>query len=275
MLREALSLDEKVFGNSGSILESLGKVGRDLSDLAKYTEMEKKFREELAVRKKTLGSDHAQTLRSMNKLRSTLHRQCEYRQAEEMQRQILAQHNKIFGTEHPETLRQRGHLAQILACQTKYAEAVQTERDTLALKDRILGEQHPDTLSSVLHLAQYLDDEGKYDECVVYYERASTGYRDTLGPDHPTTKRWTFIYDALREVVDIGDWKKSKGPETTNAASVSTVSDTQASNTNELTLRPKQRWRPDLKKWKAGKDTLHRWFTEEDMGKERKRRDLA
>jgi tetratricopeptide (TPR) repeat protein len=263
MLRGALTLDEKIFGKSHSILESLGKVGRTLNDLAKYTDMEKRLREELALRTKTLGSEHTQTLQSMENLRTTLHRQDEFKMAEKVQRQLLALKSKKSGKEHPETLRQRGHLAHILACQTRYAEAEQLERETLALKDRILGAQHPDTLASVLNLAHYLDDQEQYEDALNFYKRACTGYQATLGPDHETTKKWTYIYDALKEVVDSGQLK-SKSLTTTHAPFVSVVSEAKASNTTELVLRPKGWWRPDLKKWKTRK---HRWFAEEESKK--------
>ncbi|KAF2823384.1 HET-domain-containing protein [Ophiobolus disseminans] len=274
MLLDTLELEEKLFGKSQCVLESLGQVGWALRERAMYMDMEKHIRERLAERARTFGSDHAQTLLVTNHLRTILYRQSKYKEAEEVQKQLLVLYNKTLGPEHPEVLVQRGHLGNVLACQLRFAEAAQLQRDTIELMDRVLGERHPTTLAALVNMACYLDDQELYVDALPWYKRASEGYQATLGPDHQLTKIWSGIYEAVQEVFDSGVLK-NKSPETAGTASASTVPQSQASSTTELALRPKEWWRPQSRKWKAGKDTLHRWFTEGDGVKEHKKKDLA
>jgi Tetratricopeptide repeat len=51
----------------------------------------------------------------------------------------------------------------------------------------VLEKKHPDTLLNVWCFANFLDTQQRYDEAEPLYRRASTGFRETLGPDHPHT----------------------------------------------------------------------------------------
>ncbi|KAF2176095.1 hypothetical protein K469DRAFT_646230, partial [Zopfia rhizophila CBS 207.26] len=67
---------------------------------------------------------------------------------------------------------------------------------------RALGNEHPDTLTSVYCLAHLLAHLHRYDEALSLYQRASSGYITTLGPDHPTTRACLGHQASLRQLLD-------------------------------------------------------------------------
>ncbi|CZS92390.1 uncharacterized protein RAG0_02819 [Rhynchosporium agropyri] len=78
-------------------------------------------------------------------------------------------------------------LALVLSYQGNHADAEALNRQTLVIKEGVLGKTHPDTLTSVYCLAHVPRNRREYDKASKLYERARTGYRLSLGPDHSTT----------------------------------------------------------------------------------------
>jgi len=246
-------------------LESLGKAGRVLSDLAKDIQAEKTLREELADNERTLRPEHPHILRSMWKLTRVLRSLRQIDEAEQLQQALLFLNEKVHGKSHPQTLSLRSELAESLGYLGRYAEAEELERKTLALKENVLGKQDLATLATVARLGELRWHQNEFEDALDFYERASTGYQEVLGSDHPITKKWLYYHDSLKTAFDEGGLKR-KGAETVDIVSESTVIEPEPSNATGLALRPKEWWRPDRKKWKAGKETLHRWLRE-DHGK--------
>jgi tetratricopeptide (TPR) repeat protein len=210
MLRKTLELDKKLFGKSGSILESLGRAGRDLADLARDIGFEKSHRAELAHRQETLGIGHPQTLPVMAKLGMTLASQCRFAETEHLLRQLLPLTCKVLGSNDIEALAQRTELALTLSRLGRTEEAVQMERETLALKVEVLGEQHLSTLLSIRCMTTFLQILERYEGCLPYHERAYKGYLAVLGPEHPTTRKRRMYYECMQETVELETEKEKE-----------------------------------------------------------------
>lgn len=70
----------------------------------------------------------------------------------------------------------------------------------LALTERVLGKEHPDALTSVYCLAYLLYHKKRYKDAEVFYHRAYSGYRKTLGEKYPTTTACSRHYSlTLKE----------------------------------------------------------------------------
>jgi hypothetical protein len=76
-------------------------------------------------------------------------------------------------------------------------------RRALAGRETALGLEHPDTLTSVYCLAYLLQSLKRYNEALDLYNRACSGYKDTLGLDHPTTQACSKHRMALVEQMDL------------------------------------------------------------------------
>ena len=64
-------------------------------------------------------------------------------------------------------------------------------------EERVLGPDHPDTLDSCYSLAAGLKEQGKTQEAKEFARRATEGARKTLGPDHPSTKKYEKLLAEL------------------------------------------------------------------------------
>jgi len=81
------------------------------------------------------------------------------------------------------------------------AEAM--NRRALAGYETALGPEHLSTLTSVYCLAYLLQSLKRYNEALVLYNRACSGYKDTLGLDHPTTQAGSKHRMALVKRMDL------------------------------------------------------------------------
>jgi tetratricopeptide (TPR) repeat protein len=165
----------------------LERVGRCQESLGQYASAEASHRQELVLRKRTLGREHPVTLTSTSNLAEVLNSQGKYQEAEAMNRQTLARREKVLRYEHPVTLTSMNNLALVLDRQGKYEEAEAMHRQTLARREKVLGREHPSTLTSMNNLAQVLNRQGKYEEAEAMNRQTLAGYEKVLGHEHPHT----------------------------------------------------------------------------------------
>jgi hypothetical protein len=85
-------------------------------------------------------------------------------------------------------------------------------RQTLQLSETVLGNEHPDTLMSTNNLAIILRGQGKYGDASTLYQKASLGYRKTLGVGHPTALACSEHYTAMLEERRLSNEKNNTLP---------------------------------------------------------------
>jgi hypothetical protein len=95
-----------------------------------------------------------------------------------------------------------GLLASVLFSQGKYADAEAMNRQTLEISEEVLGKTHRDTLMSFYCLAYLLQNRHKYKEASILYQRECTGYKSSLGSDHPTTKACVDHYSIMLNTLE-------------------------------------------------------------------------
>jgi hypothetical protein len=128
------------------------------------------------------------------------------------------------------------NLAGALSRQGKYAEAEAMDRETLGLREKVVGKEHPATLTSVYRLARSLHLQHQYQEALLLYERAYTGYQNTLGPNHSTTRACFDHYSSAQCSAD-ALLSTNKTHKLTHAAMESVHPGRAGSSTAELALR--------------------------------------
>ncbi len=152
---------------------------------AAYAEAEPLYRRALAIREKTLGSDHPDVATSLNNLAALLYAQGKYAEAEPLYRRALAIREKALGPDHPSVATGLNNLAELLRVQGNYAEAEPLYRRALAIREKVLGPDHPNVATSLNNLAELLRVQGNYAEAESLYRRALAIDEKALGPDHP------------------------------------------------------------------------------------------
>ena len=158
-----------------------------LEDGGQLGEAEALMREIVEVMRRTLGSEHRNTLASIGSLATILRGQGKLAEAEPLCREELESSRRTLGDAHSSTLTSINNLALLLEAQGKLAEAEPLCREALDSRRRTLGGAHPDTLTSINNLASLLKNQGKLAEAEPLFREALNGNRRTLGNTYPVT----------------------------------------------------------------------------------------
>ncbi len=156
-----------------------------LAAQGRHEDAEAELRRALALRERTLGSDHLDVATTHNNLANVLTAQGEHQAAEAEHRTALALRERALGPDHPDVAMSRNNLAAVLHAQGQYAEAEAEHRRVLALREAVLGSDHPDIAQSRNNLGVALEAQGKLDEAEGEHRRALTLRTNSLGPQHP------------------------------------------------------------------------------------------
>jgi tetratricopeptide (TPR) repeat protein len=116
----------------------------------------------LAIRLRTLGPEHPDTLLSKYNLADVLFKEGHVHEAEKLQRETLEAQVRALGPENPDTLASQSNLARTLIREGHYAEAEKLARDTLEIQLRGLGPQHPDTVITMQQLGTAMAFNHRY-----------------------------------------------------------------------------------------------------------------
>jgi serine/threonine protein kinase/Flp pilus assembly protein TadD len=143
------------------VRNTLGEVYLALGELPQAEAM---IREALAIRRKVLGSDHADVAASLNDLGTVLYRRGQLPEAETRLREALRMRLKLGDRDPLETAKLLSNLALVLWYQGNLVEAADLCREAVALRRKLQGNTHPDVAGPLSNLALILWNGGKLDE---------------------------------------------------------------------------------------------------------------
>jgi tetratricopeptide (TPR) repeat protein len=178
MLREALAIRRRLFGENASTADSLLDLSATLQSYSFRSETEAVYRSPPAALTAKLA------------------------EAESLSRQALALRRSLRGREHAGVAEALDDLCNVLYCQLKLPEAEQCGREALAMARKLLPSDHPVVLASLNDLAAALSDVGKLPEAEALYREALPLERKRLGDTHPK---------LASLVVDLGQVVKRQG----------------------------------------------------------------
>jgi tetratricopeptide (TPR) repeat protein len=252
-LRENLASYKEVLGVAHKdTLTGMSVLGATLNRQSKYSETENVHREELALRIEVMVEGHPDTLRCMRRLGFALAAQKKYTEGEQLLRDALVISERMQGRASRSTLHIRHVLAETLREQMKYDESFEIVSENITIQEEMLGKNHLNTIESVSFLAALAHDQMLYEDALPLYERAVTGYQGTLGPDHVSFKRCLDNYTWIQRVVEEDKLAAAAKAEraTTDAAEDQRLLEHQVFDTNDMVIRPRERWREKMKKWR-------------------------
>jgi hypothetical protein len=108
----------------------------------------------------------------------------------------------VLGKTYLLTLIIISNLARVLYRQSKYVEAEAMNRQRLRIQEEVLYKSYPDTLTSVYCLAHSLQSRGAFEEASLLCERVCTGYKSSLGAEHPTIKACIDNYSIMLSLLE-------------------------------------------------------------------------
>ena len=146
------------------------------------------FREVLEVTRRTLGSDHPDTLGAMNNLAHALQQEHRYVGSRKIVSRRAGDQTPGVGagaSRHADVHGKPG--AGATQTRSDIGEAEKLFRDTLEIKRRLLGPEHRSTLVTMGNLADVLRLEGQYAEAEKLVRQTLDTERRALGPEHSDT----------------------------------------------------------------------------------------
>jgi tetratricopeptide (TPR) repeat protein len=141
----------------------------------------------LAIRERTLGSDHPNTATSLSKLAVLLRDQGDLAGARTRSERALAIRERVLGPDDPATATSLNNLAGLLLEQGELVAARPLYERALVIRERALGPDHPETAFSLSSLAVLLWFQGELAAARPLHEHALAIRERVLEPDHPDT----------------------------------------------------------------------------------------
>ncbi len=180
----ALDVSGEGSPRTGSLLNRMAIA---VSEQGRPEEAARYFKDALALREQSHGSDSPETAAVMMNLGLWHLNENRIDQAEELVGQAETVFRDTLGPRHAETLRARHNLGRIFAAAGRYEEAEQVLRDNLESM-RALGERSlPNLGMSLQVLATLLHRQRRLDEAEPYYREALEVRRRLYGDEHPST----------------------------------------------------------------------------------------
>jgi tetratricopeptide (TPR) repeat protein len=161
-------------------------MGDTYRQMGLFPEAQRQLEGALALRIRTLGEEHRDTVGTMDALAFLYQQEGKYAQAESLHTKVLEVLRRILGRDHPDTLGAMNDLAVVYQEEGKYALAEPLYREALQAQLRI-GEERLETLIVMKDLGDLYRVEGKYALAEPLLRRDLDLQRRVLGEDHPGT----------------------------------------------------------------------------------------
>jgi hypothetical protein len=162
-------------------------IGNTYHDLGVYGPAQEQMERALALRLRTLGPNHRDTLTTMAKLGTNFTTQGQAARGVATLTDAVAGMRRLLGTDHPDTLAATADLALAVGATGDRTRALALYTDILRVQRRLLGEEHADTLAVMNQIASIYQDLGQFAASEGLLRRVIDAKRRVLGPEHPST----------------------------------------------------------------------------------------
>ena len=151
----------------------------------------------LALRRRMLGNDHAETIASLQSLATVLTAQGRWREAEPMFKEALDRSRRVLGKDDPLTMSALNCYAVVLKNLGRVGESEPLFKQALDQRRSVLGEEHPDTITSLSNYASVLRALGRTAEAEPISKLVVDQLHRAQGDDHPATITATNNYGLV------------------------------------------------------------------------------
>ena len=166
----------------GAVMAPAGNSANELQNQGRFAEEEVLRRITVEVNRRTLGEEHAQTLRAMNVLSNAIQNQGRYAETEKLCRRILAIRRRVLGDDQG-VATVIHNVANTLIKQRRFTEAERFARESVAVHRATYGEESSHTTATQALLAEVLLRRGKLEEAEDLAQDALSAVRQTRESD--------------------------------------------------------------------------------------------
>ena len=160
-------------------------IGNAYSGLHLDPKAQEHYERALALRQRTLGTEHPETLEAMHFLGTAHSSQGRLEQAEALLDNAVKGLSRALGENHLSTLYAMNDLARVFRDQGKLERAEELFVKILEGEGRVSGENDVDTLSALKNLAAVFQKQGKPEKAEAILVKVVERSPRVLGEDHP------------------------------------------------------------------------------------------
>jgi serine/threonine-protein kinase len=165
----------KLMDTIGGLYQSIGVLDRAHSLLE----------ESLALRRRTLGAEHADVAASLHHLALLAYQKGDFAVSETRCRESLTLRRRLLGAEHPDIAGSMDTLGELLLKKGNPAEAEPLLREALAMRRKLLGPDHKDVATSLNNLGRLSSTQGRFADAADLYRQSLALHRKIYGEEHP------------------------------------------------------------------------------------------
>lgn len=187
IMRELIGKCEPTVPENPTLLSAHHNLAAVLQNKGMVEESERHYREVLAIREWSLGSNHPETLSTLANLGSLLRLKGMLTEAEHMLEQARVAYVDLLGERHPFTLTVRTNIGSVYMDKGRPDKAAQVYREVMEAQKVVLGYSHPDTLLTRVNLAVALGECDEFASAEVLLKAAVRSYGDMFEAAHPST----------------------------------------------------------------------------------------
>ena len=225
-LRQALAIDEKIFGaEHPEVAANLSNLAQLLRAMNRLAEAEDLIKKALAIDEKHYGAEHPKVASRLSNLASLFKATNRLAEAEPLMKRALAIDEKHYRPEHPEVAASLNNLASLFKATNRLAEAEPLMKKALAIDEKHYGSEHPEVAGNLNNLASLFKATDRLAEAEPLMKRALEIDEKSYGPEHPkvairlnnlasllkATNRLAEAEPLMRRALAINE--KSYGPE--------------------------------------------------------------
>ena len=164
----------------------LFQLGRLEDNFGNYDKALEYYEKSLAIRLKTLDSEHPSVATSYNNIGLVWKLKGEYDKALEYYEKSLAIRLKTFGENHAAVATSYNNIGGIWDSRGEYDKALDYYKKSLEIRLITFGGEHPSVATSYSNIGLLWNSKGEYDKALDYYEKSLEIKFKTLGGEHPS-----------------------------------------------------------------------------------------
>ncbi|CAF0851251.1 unnamed protein product [Adineta steineri] len=184
-----------------------GQLGSIKDDQGKYQEALTYYEKSLAIKQKTLPSNHPDLGTSYNNIGLVYYRMGDYPKALSYYGKDLAIKQQSLPSNHPDLGMSYNNIGVVYDSMGDYPKALSYYEKALAIKQQSLPSNHPDLGMSYNNIGSVYYSMGDYPKALSYYEKALAIKQQSLPSNHPSLG---MSYNNIGSVYySMGDYPKA------------------------------------------------------------------
>jgi tetratricopeptide (TPR) repeat protein len=185
-----LRIDRAALGDdhphTATDLNNLAGLYRDQNRIEESAEL---YKQALEIRTRVLGPTHPMTAKTLLGMAELASKKGDLNEAQRLLETAIAIQRKTLGPEHPELATTYNLMGNLLLAQHKDLAACKMQNMCVAIRVKRLNPTHPDMGIALIDRARAEQSNRAKSEYINDLDRGTQILTDSLGLDHPVTKR--------------------------------------------------------------------------------------